>query len=141
MRHMRPWGHIGLLLTQGLPWSLAAVAIHPSAAVALGYLGGYMALRMAMMWIIGVHGLHQPRVEADAAHSSVGRRGIRHLAGQFRPQHHPLARRRLSHSGRPSGSDDLGRGQRLKPALSADQDYAGQHGEGASGSLRTDPLV
>ncbi len=57
MRHMRPWGHLGLLLTQGLPWSLAAVAVHPSAAVALGYLGGYMALRMAMTWIIGIHGL------------------------------------------------------------------------------------
>jgi len=61
MRHMRPWGHLGLLLTPGLPWSLAAVAIHPSAAVALCYLGGYMALRMAMTWTIGVHGLHQPR--------------------------------------------------------------------------------
>jgi ceramide glucosyltransferase len=60
MRHMRPWGHLGLLLTQGLPWSLAAVAVHPSAAVALCYLGGYMALRMAMTWTIGVHGLHQP---------------------------------------------------------------------------------
>jgi ceramide glucosyltransferase len=59
MRHMRPWGHLGLLLTQGLPWSLAAVAIHPTAAVAIGYLGGYMALRMAMTWIIGVHGLGQ----------------------------------------------------------------------------------
>jgi ceramide glucosyltransferase len=60
MRHMRPWGHFGLLLTQGLPWSLAALAVHPSAAVALGYLGGYMALRVAMTWIIGIHGLHQP---------------------------------------------------------------------------------
>jgi ceramide glucosyltransferase len=59
MRHMRPWGHFGLLLTQGLPWSLAAVAVHPSAAVAIGYLGGYIALRMAMTWIIGIHGLHQ----------------------------------------------------------------------------------
>jgi ceramide glucosyltransferase len=59
MRHMRPWGHLGLLLTQGLPWSLAAVAVHPSAAVALGYLGGYIVLRMAMVWMIGVHGLHQ----------------------------------------------------------------------------------
>ena len=38
MRHMRPWGHLGLLLTQGLPWSLAAVAVHPSAAVAAGLL-------------------------------------------------------------------------------------------------------
>jgi ceramide glucosyltransferase len=60
MRHMRPWGHLGLLLTQGLPWSLAAVTVHPSAAVALGYLGGYLALRAAMTWIIGVHGLRQP---------------------------------------------------------------------------------
>jgi ceramide glucosyltransferase len=59
MRHMRPWGHLGLLLTQGLPWSLAAVAIHPTAAVAIGYLGGYMALRMAMTWMIGIHGLRQ----------------------------------------------------------------------------------
>jgi ceramide glucosyltransferase len=62
MRHMRPWGHLGLLLTQGLPWSLAAVAVHPSVAVALCYLGGYMGLRMAMTWIIGIHGLRQPRL-------------------------------------------------------------------------------
>jgi ceramide glucosyltransferase len=62
MRHMRPWGHLGLLLTQGLPWSLAAVAVHPSAAAALSYLGGYMGLRMAMTWIIGIHGLHQSRL-------------------------------------------------------------------------------
>jgi len=65
MRHMRPWGHLGLLLTQGLPWSLAAVAIHPSAPVALGYLGGYLALRIAMTWIIGIHGLRQPGLWKD----------------------------------------------------------------------------
>ena len=59
MRHMRPWGHLGLLLTQGLPWSLTAVAIHPSVVVALAYLGGYLALRMAMTWVIGVYGLRQ----------------------------------------------------------------------------------
>jgi ceramide glucosyltransferase len=65
MRHMRPWGHLGLLLTQGLPWSLAAVAVHPSAAVALGYLGGYLGLRIAMTWIIGIHGLRQPGLWKD----------------------------------------------------------------------------
>jgi ceramide glucosyltransferase len=62
MRHMRPWGHLGLLLTQGLPWSLAAVAVHPSSAVAFGYLGAYLALRVAMAWTIGVRGLHQSRL-------------------------------------------------------------------------------
>jgi ceramide glucosyltransferase len=55
MRHMRPWGHLGLLLTQGLPWSLAAVEIHPTAAIALGYLGAYLALRVAMTCTIGIN--------------------------------------------------------------------------------------
>jgi ceramide glucosyltransferase len=57
MRHMRPWGHLGLLFTQGLPWSLAAVAIHPTVGVALGYLGAYLGLRLAMTWFIGARGL------------------------------------------------------------------------------------
>lgn len=60
MRHMRPWGHLGLIFTQGLPWSLAAVAIHPSAGVALGFLGAYLGLRIAMTWMIGIWGLKQP---------------------------------------------------------------------------------
>lgn len=62
MRHMRPWGHFGLLLTQGLPWSLAAIAIHPSPTVVFGYLGAYLAFRVAMTWTIGVHGLRQRRL-------------------------------------------------------------------------------
>jgi len=57
MRHMRPWGHLGLLLTQGLPWSVAAVAVHPTPGVALGYFGTYLGLRMAMSWMIGIRGL------------------------------------------------------------------------------------
>ncbi len=62
MRHMRPWGHLGLLLTQGLPWCLAAIAVHPTLAVAASYLGTYFALRCLMTWVIGVHGLKQPSV-------------------------------------------------------------------------------
>jgi ceramide glucosyltransferase len=61
MRHMRPWGHFGLIFTQGLAWCLLAVAIHPTAAVALGYLGTYLALRLAMTISIGIWGLkHKP---------------------------------------------------------------------------------
>ena len=59
MRHMRPWGHLGLLLTQGLPWSLAAIMVHPTMAVAGAYLGTYLALRFAMTWLIGSWGLKQ----------------------------------------------------------------------------------
>jgi ceramide glucosyltransferase len=57
MRHLRPWGHLGLLLTQGLPWSLTAIAIHPSGRVALGYLGTYLFLRFAMTWMVGIWGI------------------------------------------------------------------------------------
>jgi ceramide glucosyltransferase len=62
MRHMRPWGHFGLLLTQGLPWSLAAVAFHPTAAVALTCFGTYFVLRCAITWLIGIRGLKQPGI-------------------------------------------------------------------------------
>jgi ceramide glucosyltransferase len=59
MRHMRPWGHFGLLFTQGLPWCLAAIAIRPTPETALAYLGSYLALRGAITWQIGVHGLKE----------------------------------------------------------------------------------
>jgi ceramide glucosyltransferase len=62
MRHMRPWGHLGLLLTQGLPWTLGAIAIHPGAGIVLAYLGTYLALRAAITWSIGVLGLKQSRL-------------------------------------------------------------------------------
>lgn len=61
MRHLRPWGHLGLLLTQGLPWSIAAVVAHPSAAAAAAYFGAYLVLRVLMTWTVGIHGLKQPR--------------------------------------------------------------------------------
>lgn len=59
MRHMRPWGHFGLLFTWGLPWALFAVAVHPSASIALGYLGSYLVFRVAMTWLIGVRTMKQ----------------------------------------------------------------------------------
>ena len=62
MRLMRPWGHLGLIFTQGLAWSVAAVAIHPTARVALIYLGGYLCVRVAMTWLIGVWGMKQKSI-------------------------------------------------------------------------------
>ncbi|MGH7837442.1 MAG: glycosyltransferase [Candidatus Binataceae bacterium] len=59
MRHMRPWGHWGLIFTLGLPWSLAAIAIRPTAGVACAFLGAYAGLRAAMTWLIGIRGLKQ----------------------------------------------------------------------------------
>ena len=59
MRNLRPWGHFGLLFTWGLPWACLAVALHPTAAVALGYWGVYAAMRAAMTWLVAGWGLRQ----------------------------------------------------------------------------------
>jgi ceramide glucosyltransferase len=60
MRHMRPWGHIGLLFTLGLPWAILAGLVAHSAGVGLVYLGIYLLMRIAMTWLIGSWGLKQP---------------------------------------------------------------------------------
>lgn len=59
MRHMRPWGHIGLAFTQGLPWSLAVFFVHPSDGIGLAYFGGYLLFRMLIAWLVGVWGMKQ----------------------------------------------------------------------------------
>ncbi len=59
MRLMRPWGHMGLLFTWGLPWALVAIAVHPTLGIAVAYLGTYLALRIAMTWLIGVGAMKQ----------------------------------------------------------------------------------
>jgi ceramide glucosyltransferase len=56
-RHSRPWGHAGLVLTFGLPWSLAAAAVAPTRALAAAYLLSYAILRAAVCWEVGVRGL------------------------------------------------------------------------------------
>ena len=61
-RMMRPRGHLGLVFTWGLPWSLLAVAVHPTVGTALAYLGGYAACRVLITWLIGVWGMKQPGV-------------------------------------------------------------------------------
>ena len=57
MRHIRPWGHFGLFFTQGLLWWVFAMLLSGSPTVALGYFAGYLAVRFAMAWVIGVRGL------------------------------------------------------------------------------------
>jgi ceramide glucosyltransferase len=59
MRFMRPWGHAGMVLTFGLPWALLAVAVHPTIATAVAFLGGYMAMRIAMTLLIGMRVMKQ----------------------------------------------------------------------------------
>jgi ceramide glucosyltransferase len=64
MRHMRPWGHIGMIFTLGLPWALLAIAVHPTREVVAAYLGGYLLFRAALTALIGAWGLKQRGVWA-----------------------------------------------------------------------------
>ena len=62
MRHMRPWGHLGLIFTFGLPWAVLAIAMLPSLLVAEWYLGLYLLMRVTMTLLVGAWGLRQPAV-------------------------------------------------------------------------------
>jgi ceramide glucosyltransferase len=62
MRHMRPWGHFGLIFTLGLPWALLAVALLPTPAIAAAYLGGYLIVRAVLTVLVGSWGLKQPGI-------------------------------------------------------------------------------
>jgi ceramide glucosyltransferase len=57
VRLCRPASYFGLLFTQGLPWALLAAAIAPTGVIAGTYLIAYLALRLAMAWIVGVWGV------------------------------------------------------------------------------------
>ena len=59
MRHMRPWGHIGLMFTQSLPWSLAVLFTHPWDGIGLAYLTAYVVFRVAITWLVGGWGLKE----------------------------------------------------------------------------------
>jgi ceramide glucosyltransferase len=59
MRNMRPWGHLGLIFTFGLPWAALAFAAHPTWKVAAAYFGCYAAFRIAMTWMLGAWGMKQ----------------------------------------------------------------------------------
>jgi ceramide glucosyltransferase len=60
IRHIRPGGHFGLLMTQGLAWAVAAALLSHSAVAAIGWLGAYFVTRLASAYLVGVRGLGDP---------------------------------------------------------------------------------
>ena len=67
MRHMRPWGHLGLLFTHGIFWLFVALLADPSWTTLGIFGGGYLAARMVILWLIGKWGLKQPLRASDYA--------------------------------------------------------------------------
>lgn len=56
-RHSEPWGHLGFIFAQGLPWTVAAALAAPSRMMAIGYALAYLGLRTAMGLAVGAWGL------------------------------------------------------------------------------------
>jgi ceramide glucosyltransferase len=57
IRHSRPWGHLGLIFTQGLAWSLIGLVLAPSWLLGCGFIAGYALLRTATAVSVGARGL------------------------------------------------------------------------------------
>ncbi len=57
-RDSQPWGYIGFLFAQGLPWAIAVAALAPERVIAACYAAAYLALRLGLAFAVGVWGLH-----------------------------------------------------------------------------------
>jgi ceramide glucosyltransferase len=57
IRLCRPASYAALLFTQGLPWTLLAASVAPSAALAGSYLAAYVGLRISLAATVGVWGV------------------------------------------------------------------------------------
>jgi len=62
LRHIRPGGHFGLLMTQGIAWAAAAAVLSPSWKLAAAWLSAYLIIRWLSGYVIGVWGLRDPVV-------------------------------------------------------------------------------
>jgi ceramide glucosyltransferase len=57
-RQARPLGYVGLIFTQGLPWTVLAAILARPHLLAMSFVAAYLILRMATVWTMGVWGLH-----------------------------------------------------------------------------------
>jgi ceramide glucosyltransferase len=60
IRHIRPGGHFGMIMTHGIFWAAMAALVAPTGSLAAAWLGAYLVVRLATGWIVGVWGLGDP---------------------------------------------------------------------------------
>jgi ceramide glucosyltransferase len=67
IRYSRAAGHLGLIFTQGLPWTILAALVAPSATISLAYVAAYVVLRSEMARTVGVWGMQDRALRAKLA--------------------------------------------------------------------------
>jgi ceramide glucosyltransferase len=62
LRHIRPGGHFGLLMTQGIAWAALAAILASSMMASAAWIAAYLFIRVFSGYLIGVRGLGDPVV-------------------------------------------------------------------------------
>jgi ceramide glucosyltransferase len=62
LRHIRPGGHFGLSMTQGIAWTAAAAVLAASWTASAAWVSAYLIIRWGSGYVIGVWGLGDPVV-------------------------------------------------------------------------------
>jgi ceramide glucosyltransferase len=62
IRYSRPWGHLGLIFTQGLVWSLVGISLAQSWFAVFAFTAGYALLRYEMALTAGARGMQDTLV-------------------------------------------------------------------------------
>lgn len=62
IRCSRPWGHLGMIFSFGLPWTLLAVFLARSELIAAAYVGAFALLRVEMALTVGARGMRDSLV-------------------------------------------------------------------------------
>jgi ceramide glucosyltransferase len=57
VRLVRPASFFGLVVTHGLPWAFVGALVAPDGSISAAYLLGYLVVRLAMAWTVGVWGV------------------------------------------------------------------------------------
>lgn len=65
VKHSRLWGHVGLIFSQPLPWTILAAVIAPDLWMSFAYVAVYLLLRVWSAWAVGVSGMHDDLVRRN----------------------------------------------------------------------------
>jgi ceramide glucosyltransferase len=76
IRYSRPWGHLGMIFSHGLPWALLGALLAPSALAASSYVAAYAAPAAASQ-IVGWSYIAAYVMLRTAVALAVGARGMR----------------------------------------------------------------
>jgi len=88
IRYSRPWGHLGLIFTQGAAWTLVGMVLAQSWLGSFAYLAAYLLLGGELMRAVGIYGMRDGSLRKKIQALSLrGLFAFAVWAASFFPQH------------------------------------------------------